>query len=40
MKKYKCSECGLEVDKIPKFKKGECPEGIQHYFKKIEKEVK
>ena len=32
MKNYKCECCGLEVDEIPKFKKNECPNDIQHYF--------
>ena len=37
-KMYRC-DCGLEVEEIPKFKEGECSEEIQHYFKKICKEV-
>jgi len=33
--KYRCNCCDLEVDKIPKFKEGECPEDIQHYFEEV-----
>ncbi len=33
---YRCSSCDLEVKFIPKFKEGECPKDIQHYFKEIE----
>jgi len=32
-KKFRCSACDFECDKIPKFKEGECPNEIQHYFK-------
>ena len=32
---YKCEGCGLEVEEIPKFKKKECPEDIQHFFRKV-----
>lgn len=31
---FKCSECGLTVDEIPEFKEKECPNDIQHYFRK------
>lgn len=31
---YKCDLCGLEVEKIPQWKEGECPEDVQHYFNK------
>lgn len=37
MKKYRCDCCDLEVDEIPKFKEGECPNDIQHYFREINK---
>jgi len=33
---YKCSACGLEVEEIPRFKKNECPQDIQHYFINLE----
>lgn len=34
---YKCSECGLEVEEIPRWKRGECPKNkYQHYFDKVE----
>jgi len=36
MNKYRCSGCGFEVSTIPNFKEKECPEGIQHYFQKLE----
>lgn len=29
---YKCQACGLEVEKIPRYRENECPEDIQHYF--------
>ena len=35
---YRCSVCDFETDKIPIFKKGECPYEIQHYFIQIQKE--
>lgn len=36
-KRYKCSECGLEVKKISMAKKNECPAGLQHYFVDLKK---
>ena len=36
-KKYRCSACDLEVESLPKFKKGECPAEAQHYFEEISK---
>jgi len=36
--KFKCNCCGLEVEKIPKFKENECSEEIQHYFQEVEDE--
>lgn len=35
MKKYKCLDCGLEVEEIPKFKKKECEGKTQHSFAPI-----
>jgi len=36
MKKYECQGCLLVVEEIPKFKKGECQNDIQHHFTEIE----
>ncbi len=33
---YKCEGCGLEVAEIPRFREGECPDDVQHYFRKRE----
>ena len=40
MKKYKCRNCGLEVDTIPNYKKKECPKYIQHNFIKMKTTIK
>ena len=32
---YKCLNCRLVVDKIKLWEKGECPNGVQHQFKKV-----
>ena len=34
-KKFRCSACDFECDKIPRFKEGECNVEIQHYFEQI-----
>jgi len=33
--KYKCLNCGLIVGKVKPWEKGECPNGVQHQFKKV-----
>ncbi len=33
---YECEDCGLVVDDIEQFKENECPDDIQHHFKKQE----
>ena len=32
-KMFKCECCGKKVGKITPFKKGECPQNIQHEFR-------
>ena len=39
-RKYKCLGCGKLLNQIPEFKEGECPNDIQHYFRKRKKEEK
>lgn len=34
--KHRCSVCDLEVEEIQKFKEGECPFEMQHYFVEVE----
>jgi len=36
---WRCVSCGLEVKKIPKFEKDECPGELQHNFQLRKKKV-
>jgi hypothetical protein len=35
--KYECELCGLRVVEITRWKKGECPEQLQHQFIPVKK---
>jgi len=33
--KYRCLNCGKVTDRIRAWKKGECPNGVQHQFERV-----
>jgi len=35
IKMFRCSACDFECEEIPRFKEGECPNEIHHYFEEV-----